>query len=203
MPHYAPFCPTLFPQRPSHAREDATCNATPHATSVLHGPPQAPAVTAQNPPFPHATSGQHVAHAPRRAHNLSIFGPWCLAICSATAASSARGPARPCWKLVLGSWDFACSPRLSTIASNLRTSSPNLHLTTCLQSTCRIGGTPAENLRTCYLSTPGPFLSLPPRLSGSPIPAPSHSSAPEPLHAFARCDCTVGYLRIVRESRGH
>jgi hypothetical protein len=47
----------------------------------------------------------------------------------------------------------APSGYLSTIARNLRTSSPNIHLTACLPSTYRRGGTLAKNLRTCHLST--------------------------------------------------
>ena len=42
---------------------------------------------------------------------------------------------------------------LSTIASNLRTSSPDYHLTYYSHSTWSTGDPPAENLRTCYLST--------------------------------------------------
>ena len=48
------------------------------------------------------------------------------------------------------------SLELSTIAPNLRTSSPEFHLTTGIHSTCDIGGIPPENLRTSYLSTIAP-----------------------------------------------
>ena len=41
---------------------------------------------------------------------------------------------------------------------NLRTSSPDINLTHEPYSTWRTGGIPAENLRTSYLSTPGPFI---------------------------------------------
>ncbi|GEM_PF-4207573 len=69
---------------------------------------------------------------------------------------------------------------LSTIAPNLRTSSPNLHLTTYPHNTCDIGGTPAENLRTCYLST----IALLIRSPRSRVPvSPFHVSPSRPLHS--------------------
>gem|GEM_PF-5464172 len=63
------------------------------------------------------------------------------------------------WALGFGLWSF--QQDLSTIASNLRISSPDINLNHEPQITWRRGGTTAENLRTCHLSTPGTFLLLP------------------------------------------
>ncbi|GEM_PF-6622935 len=76
------------------------------------------------------------------------------------------------------------SSELSTSVSNLRTSSTKLHLTHCPQGTCRIGGTHAQNLRTCYLSTTvhHPFVMLSPssltRHQSSPFGSPLVSLLP-------------------------
>ncbi|GEM_PF-64652 len=56
------------------------------------------------------------------------------------------------WPLGFGHWSFR-QAELSTIASNLRTSSPNSHLTPYLRATCHTPPLPTENLRTCHLST--------------------------------------------------
>ena len=67
-------------------------------------------------------------------------------------------------------------------APNLRTSSPKSLLTPCHTATYRHGGTPAENLRTCYLSTTTLALCFSALRSTFPPPASIVYLTPDPFH---------------------
>ncbi|GEM_PF-5853994 len=103
---------------------------------------------------------------------LSTFPRMCLLI---SAFPSCLGAFVPSFRYPQSA--LRNSSELSTITSNLRTSSPNLYLTTCLPSTCRTGGNTTENLRTSCLSTsalrirsPRPRISVSPTLPLTPSP---------------------------------